>query len=30
MHGLSLEARYALARECERLALESPRIPGTC
>jgi hypothetical protein len=29
MAGLSLEARYALARECERRALESPRVPGT-
>src|SRR5919199_564545 len=29
MPGLSLEARYALVRECERRALASPRIPGT-
>jgi hypothetical protein len=29
MPGLSLEARYALVRECERRALESPRVPGT-
>ena len=29
MAGLSLEARYALVRECECRALESPRIPGT-
>ena len=29
MPGLSLEARYALARACERRALESPRVPGT-
>src|SRR3954452_18524124 len=29
MAGLSLEARYALVRECERRALESPRVPGT-
>src|SRR5215212_10082701 len=29
MAGLSLEARYALVRQCERSALESPRIPGT-
>jgi hypothetical protein len=29
MAGLSLEARYALVRECERLALDSPRVPGT-
>ena len=29
MPGLSLEARYALVREAERHALESPRIPGT-
>ncbi len=29
MAGLSLEARYALVRECERRALESPCIPGT-
>src|SRR5215218_8839649 len=29
MFGLSLEARYALVREAERRALESPRLPGT-
>ncbi len=29
MVGLSLEVRYALVRECERRALESPRVPGT-
>src|SRR5918994_675070 len=29
MPGLSLEARYALVREAERCALESPRVPGT-
>ena len=29
MPGLSLEARYALVRECERRALESPHVPGT-
>ena len=29
MPGLSLEARYALVRECERRVLESPRITGT-
>ena len=29
MAGLSLEARYALVRECERRALDSPRVPGT-
>ncbi len=29
MPGLSLEARYALVRECERRTLESPCLPGT-
>ena len=29
MPGLSLEARYALVRECERAALASLRVPGT-
>ena len=29
MPGSSLEARYALVRECERRTLESPRVPGT-
>src|SRR5919112_2050301 len=29
MAGLSLEARYALVRECERRALQSPCVPGT-
>ena len=29
MAGLSLEAPYALVRECERRALESPYVPGT-
>src|SRR4051812_35167286 len=29
MAGLSLEERYALVRACEKLALDSPRVPGT-
>ncbi len=29
MPGLSLEARYALVRACERRVLDSPRVPGT-
>ena len=29
MAGLSLEARYALVHACEKLALDSPQVPGT-